>query len=180
MQNDPIYNAIYNGIKRGIKVALDNKCFGSALILTYAGMDMMATLAMPSGQAEVQPLDFINWAKKYVDLKSKEKVTGVELYGARCGVVHNYGVKSRKTVNKQARMLGYTGDDQEGKSSSVVYAPNVSKDLVLVNIGSLVEAFFTGIDKFLIDQFSDPRSRPLIETRLQEILCTYPYSKSTK
>jgi hypothetical protein len=47
LSRDPIINAIQNGIKRGIRVALENGCLGSAVILILCGVDAMAYLAMP-------------------------------------------------------------------------------------------------------------------------------------
>ncbi len=33
---DPLINAINNGIRRAIDVAIDNRCFGAAVILIFA------------------------------------------------------------------------------------------------------------------------------------------------
>jgi len=48
LSQDPVINSVYNGIKRGIRVALENDCFGSAVILILSGIDTMAYIAMPA------------------------------------------------------------------------------------------------------------------------------------
>ena len=171
LEDDPVYNAIYQGIKRGISVTLDNKCFGSALILIYAGMDAMATLSRPQGQEEVAAEDFIGWVNRYIQLDPGNPITGEEWYSARCGVLHNYGVESRRTRNGRARMIGYSYDIENIRP--VVYKPQVSGRLVIVSINALSDAFSEGVDRFLIDAFADSQRRPLMEKRLQELLCTY-------
>jgi hypothetical protein len=53
ISRDPLVNAIHNGIKRGIRVAIANECFGSAVVLIYSGIDTMAFLGMASGKEDV-------------------------------------------------------------------------------------------------------------------------------
>ena len=52
----------------------------------------------------------------------------------------------------------------------VRYAPNVSRDLVLVSVPGLADAFFSGVDKFLIDLFLDKQKAPVAEQRLQKMV----------
>lgn len=47
----PITNAVDNGIKRGIRTALDAECYGSVVILLYAGRDAVASLGRPRALA---------------------------------------------------------------------------------------------------------------------------------
>ena len=68
MERDPITKAIYGGIKKGIRVAVENNCLGSAVILILSGIDSMAFLNMPSSQQDVQGIDFIKWADQYKHL----------------------------------------------------------------------------------------------------------------
>ena len=95
LQRDPIINAVQNGIKRDIEVALTNERYRAATILIYAGMDAMAFLNMPAGHTEVSRDDFIRWAERYVRFPCREQLTGADLYGARCAMLHAYGVVSR-------------------------------------------------------------------------------------
>lgn len=174
IKDDPVSNAIYgeSGIKRGIKVCLDNKCFGSALILLYSAIDILANLGMPDKQREVTPKDFIFWVNKYLTFDAKEKVSGEEWYSARCAVIHTYGVRSEKTKRAKARMLGYV----VGMTPPIKYDSLISKELVMVDVRALAEAFFVGLDRFLIDLFSNSKKRLLIESRLNELLCLFPRS----
>ncbi len=171
ISRDPVTNAIYGGIKRGIRVALDNECYGSALILIFAGIDAMANLGRPESQKEVQPADFIRWVDTYIKIDSEEQITGEEFYSARCAVLHTYGVESRRTTSGTARKLGY----MVGGYPPIRYDPKVAKDFLLLDILALADAFFKGLDQFLIDVFANTQKGQIIEARLQKLLSAIPY-----
>jgi len=171
---DPLINSIYQGIKRGIQVTYDNECYGSFLILIYSGIDAMSYLSMPPQQDEVQSKDFIQWADKYMSpyLSNRiTRVTGDELYSARCAMVHTYSVESRKTKNGRARILGYI----VGGNQSIIWNPKVNSNVVLIRLETLRDAFFTAIDKFLIQAYADKQKQPILEARLRKLLTTIPY-----
>lgn len=170
LKRDPIINAIQNGIKRDIEVALTNERYRAATILIYAGMDAMAFLNMPASQTEVSRDDFIRWAERYVRFPCREQLTGADLYGARCAMLHAYGVVSRMSRAGNCRMIGYL--DQS--LPEVRYNPSVAADLVLVSITALKEAFFRGLDDFLIDAFANKSKAPIIEERLRTFVHVFP------
>ena len=170
---DPVINAINNGIRRGIEVAVANGCYGSAVALVYSGMDSMAFLAMPKDQTDVTGKDFIEWADHYIRLPCTEQLTGADLYGARCAMVHTYSVYSRMSREGKARIIGY----MDKSVPEVRYNPDVNKQLVLVSVPALAEAFFKGIDRFLVDAFSDKARAPIIEERMKKLVQCLPISK---
>jgi hypothetical protein len=166
MQKGSISNVIHEGIKRGIEVLLEHGCYRSALILIYAGIDAMAFLSMPVGQQDVKGADFIAWAEKYIHFPSKEQLTGLELYGARCGLLHTYSVISKLSREGKCREVGYVDDSVP----EVIYHPEKHADLVMVSVTGLAEAFFRGVDRFIIEAFGDPVRAPLAVERLQTLI----------
>lgn len=170
---DPVTNAIHNGIRRGIQVAVENGCHGSAVVLIYSGIDSMAYLAMPQGQMDVEGKDFIDWADRYIRFPCKDQLSGADLYGARCAMVHTYSVHSRISRKGKARLIGY----MDKSVPEVRYNPEVNKQLVLVSVPALAEAFFQGTDKFLVDAFSDKTRAPIIEARMKNLVQCLPVPK---
>ena len=170
MYHDPINIAIYNGIKRGINVCLESECFGSVVILTYSGIDTMAYLAMPVCQTDVTREDFVQWCDKYIRFPGSDQVTGLELYSARCGMLHTYGVESRLTRSGTCRKLGY----MDRSVPEIRYSPQIDQNLALVSIEALAKAFFNGIDRFLVDLFSDSTRITHVEQRLRQLVCAFP------
>jgi hypothetical protein len=92
---DPVINALHKGIRRGINVAIENNCVSSAVILILSAIDTMAYLAMPEIQEDVTRKDFVEWAEKYIRFPGREQLTGLDLYGARCAMLHSFGAQSR-------------------------------------------------------------------------------------
>ena len=168
--SDPINSAIYDGIKRGINVCFENDCFGSAVILVYSGIDTMAYLAMPANQTEVTRNDFVEWCDKYIRFPGQEQLTGLELYSARCGMLHTYGVESRLTRSGQCRILGYMARSVP----EILYSQNVDPNLALVSLEALAKVFCDGIDRFLVDLFADSARAAVAEQRLQQLVIPFP------
>ncbi len=130
---DAIINAIYGGIKRGIQVTIENRCFDAAVILILSGMDSMAFLGMPSNQQDVKRDDFVKWADRYIKFPCDDQLTGLDLYGARCAMLHSYGVVSGMSRKGQCRMVAY----MDNSVPEVRYNREVAKDLVLVSATAL-------------------------------------------
>jgi hypothetical protein len=165
LSTDPLTNAI-QGIKRGIDVTVENECWGSAVILIYAAMDAMAFLGMPAGQEDVTRDDFVAWADRYVHFPCKEQISGLELYGARCATLHAYGTESRLSRLGRVRQIGYA----KRCVPEVRYHPPTSTELVIVSAQALRDSLFTGIDRYLVDLFSDPVRGRVADNRLQKIM----------
>ncbi len=170
LTKDPIINVIHGGIKRPITLLLENHCYPATVILIYSGMDTMASLGMPETQTEVTRHDFIRWAQQYIRFPCPEQLTGLDLYGARCSVLHTHSTSSKLSREGKCRMIGYANHIVP----EVQYEPNVSKDLVMLSIRGLAEAFFTGVDSFLVDLFANKIRAKLAEQRFTQILHTIP------
>lgn len=169
MHNDPISGAIYGQIKRGIQVCIDNGVYGSAVILIYSGIDAMAYLVMPANQVKVVRKDFIAWCDRYISFSGKEKISGKELYSARCGMVHTFGVESDGTRDGSCRRIVYHIGGAD------IYAnASIDATVVCVSIEALADAFYRGIDRFLVDLFADQDRRAIAEPRLQQLVQCMP------
>ena len=167
---DPIIDVVNNGIKRDVQVTLENKCFRATLILVYCGMDTMAFLGLPEERNELNSADFIAWAESYIRFPCNEQLTGPDLYGARCATLHTYGSESRLSRAGKCRQIGY----MDRSIPEVRFAPDISRELVLVSVPALVEAFLKGVDTFLVDVFADTKRGRIAEKRFEKILHQFP------
>ncbi|HXZ42329.1 MAG TPA: hypothetical protein VEG68_16415, partial [Terriglobales bacterium] len=72
----------------------------------------------------------------------------------------------------KCRMVGYMDD----ADPPIRFDPKVSKDLVLVSITALKNAFFEGIDRFLVDTYRTPGSEKarLADERFQKLVHEFP------
>ena len=160
-------------------MTFDNDCFGACLILIYCGIDSMAYLSMPAVQTEVRKEDFVQWANQYLCPSLSNgivSVTGDDLYGARCAVVHTFTSESRMTRNGSAKIIGY----QYGGGLTTFFDPKVEPNMMLIRLEDFRDIFFNAIDKFLMETYAVQGKQPTLETRLKKLLTTVPYSSLKK
>ena len=73
----------------------------------------------------------------------------------------------------KCRMLAYMSES----IPEIRFNPKVNLDLVLVSVPALADAFFSGVDRFLVDVFSDPTRRSVAEQRLQTLMRQTPVTQ---
>lgn len=123
----------------------------AALALVYSGIDTEAYW-IASGQ-EVRRADFIAWCDTHlVPLLGKANdVNGIDLYGARCGILHTSSASSQ---------LGRTGDARElyyhfkGRTA-VNLRGTTPRPASIVDVECLARAFEKGSRQFLADLQTD-------------------------
>lgn len=162
-----LLNVVCDGICSDIHFVLKHKRYRAVILLTYAGIDAMATLDLPADKAEIKRDDFIDWCDKYMQFKNGV-VTGLELYSARCAMLHSYGSESSLTKQRNVRQVGYTA----GGGSEVMTKAEVTS-LVLVSVEGLAFAFLDGVAKFLKHLKYSPDKRKLLPERLRKMSHEY-------
>jgi hypothetical protein len=91
-----------------IETCLDGRHILSALTLLYSAIGTVCWL--DSEQQFETRADFKRWAEKYMlNAKGSKAVecTAIELYAARCGILHTSSGESRLAADGEARMLQY-------------------------------------------------------------------------
>lgn len=160
-------NVINDSIMKGIAVAIDNECYGSSVILIYAGIDAMAYLGLPESQENVSNKDFINWVDRYIRFNGEVQLSGVELYSARCGMLHTYSPFSKLTREGRARVIGYVDE-----ASIEVMVDNEVPDLVIVSIKALAQAFSRGVQAFVDEIYTSKERIDSVSERLGSVIQT--------
>lgn len=168
LASDPIINTIENGIKRDIRVALDNQCWRGALILACAAIDSMAQLSKPEKGHHPVGATFIKWCDRYVHIEgAKVPLAGIDIYGARCGMLHMYSAESDQLA-KGAKKLGWFMGHRN--HPPIFMNKSVSTKDVYVSLERFCEAVLRGIDTFMIDTFADPTKARVVDARLQKMM----------
>jgi hypothetical protein len=176
--DDSLYNVLINSIVKDVNDAWERKSYRATLILVYSGIDAMAHLTMPADKDKVTRADFVAWAEKYLRFRDVAKqptlaLPGIELYAARCALVHTYS--SEADLHKKGdvkRQIGY-GDE---------FLPEIAEKadvehLVIVSIRGLVDAFTRGIAATLQDIKGDEPRRKLFAERLEKMVHELPYAE---
>jgi hypothetical protein len=169
LKQDPVVNVVYDGIKKGIQATLDAGCYGSAVILIYAGIDAMAFLGMPEDQEDATSKDFMGWTERYLKFPCKEQPTPADLWGARCGMLHNYSSFSRHSRESKCRNIGYVDESRP----EVMSDPGVPT-LILVSVKGLAAAFYRGLDQYMVDTFANEKRAAVAEKRFGRLIHSLP------
>jgi hypothetical protein len=170
IEPNSICNVIHDGIKQPIRLLLEHNHVRAALTLTFAGIDSMAYLGMPATQTEVTRNDFVAWAESYIHIPADPPISGLEWYGARCGLVHTYTPYSKLSREKGCRIIGYADD----MLPPVRFEPALSSTLVIISSRAFIEAFFAGIDAFLIGLYVDEKRARLTNQRFNSMFHSLP------
>jgi len=153
-----------------ISVALNNGAYAGAIILTYAAIDAMSFLSMPENRKEVHRQDFIDWVEKYMRAEPSQpyQYRGIDLYGARCGIVHRYGATSRLSDRGGCNIFGYHNGPNH------IYKPDKHEKLVAISWPRLIVDFFSAMDRFLGDIMIDPELKKRVESRILDLFQVSP------
>lgn len=90
-----------------INWCLENELFAETLILLYSLIDNMASLDPESSKQFVDSKSFLSWADKYILARNILSCTALDLYAARCGIIHGFRTEARLVYEGKARPLWY-------------------------------------------------------------------------
>jgi hypothetical protein len=171
---DPFNNVIQQGIKDELRIAIAEKRSRTAMVLLYSGIDAMAYLALQPGSDRASGKDYAAWSEEFVLRGPLQKISGDELYGARCAMLHEYGLISDATKKRGGRMLGMCDFD----SQIIRFDAAVAADLMIVSLHHLVAAFLMGVDKFCIKAMACETTAVEFDRRLNLMLSQLPMKET--
>jgi hypothetical protein len=142
---------------------------GPALVLTYVGIDAFGMLGRPVRRPANSRKDFIAWAERYMISPRGLPFSGLELYGARCGVLHTLGAESKLSEEGRIRRIFYAhGDRDPGPvNAKLAWVAKTRPDLdaVMVKVTDITDAFILGVANFGRDVDSDPALQAVVIER---------------
>jgi len=118
-------------------------------MLTYATIDIMAWLDRDKNHQDVQPSDFIRWVETYLLPNSQLSCTAIDLYAARCSLIHSYSAESRLSREGRASEIFYawgTADEQELQKLIDLEG---SRDAKAIQVEKLLAALKQGVEQFI-------------------------------
>lgn len=161
------------GMLSGIDGCLETQCLVSAVALIYSTIDALSALTRPIDVPDTTQEIFTNWVREYMDPDNSLRCTASDLYGARCGVLHNYGSDSRKRRKGEAKELIYkwrNGPDPDPKRK--VPLP---KDATTIIVEDLRDALQHGINNFYEAIARTPELKKIVDHHEKELLCYKPW-----
>jgi len=155
---------------QAIRACSEQRLFGPALILLYAGIDMMASLSRRPDAKHVERKDFLKWVEDYLLPNANLSCAPIDLWAARCGLIHSLSYDSSWTDRDEARRIRYVFDDSDAVKRGMRRLEEQDTSLVVVSFGGLLQAFETAVEGFL----RDIESMPLALERINRELAFFP------
>ena len=163
-----------HGIKPSVDMLLKGGFQLPTLIVLYSGMDAIASVSRPADAPEAGR-HFIRWCDQYLSVPAPVPLRGVDIYAARCAVIHSFSASSSLSERGKARLLGY----RSGPGASEVWDnidTTMADRIVIVEIERLADAFFDAVARCIPDLYSTTARAELTDRRLRSLLAFLPYS----
>jgi hypothetical protein len=149
-----------NNLIAAIKLCIDNELIAPALMLLYSGIDIVGALERKPGIGT--KASFLQWVDSYM-LKSKPlHCSAIELYGARCGLLHTLAAQSDLSKSGKARQVIYASGSAKSKDLSTASRLLNRTDVVSVHVNELFDAFKNGLVSYFEEIDKDEARRSLV------------------
>jgi hypothetical protein len=158
-----------SAMRKGIETCQQAKILLSTLVLTYSGIDTMASLDRPSSQQYVQRNDFMAWVNAYLLPDSALSVTALDLYAARCSILHTFGPRSKLTDDAKASTISYAWGNASAQALREELDHHRRESTEVVHLDTLIGALFTGIDRWKADVADSPDRVASLMLRTDEL-----------
>lgn len=146
------YQEMYQ-LLRAVDLCITNKLITPALVLLYSAIDIAASIErVPS---ESTKASFIRWIDQYLLPGSSLGCTALDLYAARCGVVHALSPSSDLFRSGKAKQIVYAWGTAEPEQLRRV-AEKLGWAEIIVHVDELIEAFRRGLLQLQEDLDGDP------------------------
>lgn len=158
-------------LEKAIDTLMAEHLFGPALILMYASIDIMAWLAMEDGR-DVRGKDFKAWSARYLLAEKHYPFTVEDLWGARCGLLHNHSSESKWSRQGRARQLFYAWGNRTAAELNAAIEIAEAWDAVAVQVEDLWDAVQGAFRRFRDDVNRNHDLRRRVEERSRFVLVT--------
>lgn len=141
---------------------LDERQILPCLTLLYAGIDVMASLeAAPGEKVNVY---FKRWVDTYLLPLTSWKSTAVDLYGARCAVVHTFTPDSDLSKRGAAKVIYYAHSGADVAKLEEVNS-DFSRNAECLEVGEMITYFSDAILKYMVEVEGDPVRKAAVEAK---------------
>jgi len=133
-----------------------------ALTLLYTGIDVMASLEAPKGEAI--NVYFQRWVNDYLLKAVPLSCSSLELWGARCAILHTFTAESNYSQRGQAKEVYYAHSGAQAADLAAVNA-HLNRNAIVITIEDLMTGFYQAVLRYLIDVDNDPKRKAIVEAQ---------------
>jgi hypothetical protein len=156
----------------GAELCIHAKLISPALVLVYSGIDVAGGLYASDPAAQVGAR-FTDWATRYLlpAAAPEFEASAQDLYGARCGLLHNFSSESNQSRRGDARKVQYAwGDSSASTLIEMAKVAELEKQHTAIQVEELIAAFRKGLVRFFDDAAADSEIAQRLATRSNKVL----------
>lgn len=141
------------------------------LILVYSGIDSFSYLASTSDCASGSI--FKSWVKEWMLCQNILNCNEVDIYSARCALLHQQISESNLTRSKKAKAVYYSwGKKSSADLQAIIEYHRNQNTIVAVKVEDLVMSFRVGVRNCLQEIEKDTARRQLFEQKQRQMFYT--------
>jgi hypothetical protein len=174
---DPELEEIVNGPRgmlTGVDVCIEAQCLVSAVALIYSTVDALSALTRPATAGDTTRDVFMDWVRDYIHPEQTLSCSAEDLYGARCGILHNYAMNSRLRRQGQAKALIYKW--RNGPDPDPARTIPLPADAITLYVEDLRRALHDGVMEFLGAVETSRKLKERVDHHRRQLLCYRPWS----
>ena len=160
--NVSAFTANLTGLLRAVDLCLQEQLVLPTLALIYTGIDVVSALERTDTD-RVQD-HFIRWTGQYLIPHLDTHITALDIYGARCGVLHSFSPTSNLSRGKKARPIAYAWGNANVREIRAA-ARRLNADMPALHLTALAKAFRLAIVDWIDDITTDSARAAVVETR---------------
>ncbi len=154
-----------NFIIKSIELCLTTKLQISSLVLLYSGIDIMGWLNRPVSKHHKSKEDFIRWIDDYLLPSPNIKCEAIDIYAARCAIIHSYSFSSKLSKKGEAKEICYAWGKANVELLQNDLDRRYKKPAIAIHINDLLEAFKKGIEKYKLSLKNDREKEKIVCSR---------------
>lgn len=148
-----------------INLLLEKQLFNQALIIMYSAIDTMAWSCRETGDSDRN--EFYAWCTRHMPCDDLG-ITPLDLYAARCSMLHSNSSHSDSTESGTSLPLLYVIGP--GSKSLQDYAPATAQEWIVVDLEVLLDRFRSATWEFRKRAMLIPTVRDVVSRRIERWL----------
>jgi hypothetical protein len=162
---------------KAAKLMYENDLYGQLMVIIYSAIDSMGLLDAAPTVTKATGGTFKAWVKKYMlSPGTVLDFNEVDLWGARCGVLHTFTTQSDLSDGGKAKQIQYYSGAKDSPFAKAFVTATKEIDggvHVPAHIEDTLLAFCDGVRKFAADLQSNCKTNDAYEARLNNVLQQY-------
>lgn len=141
------------------------------LVQIYSFIDAFAWLSRPDGKDYSDRNDFFNWVDNFVLIDSTLKCNSLDLYSARCSILHSMTPRSQLVSEGKARVINYCWRTAKIDAIEKIILEKEMTGVigvgthVAIHIDDLISQVISGIKRYEAFVFTEEKLAKMVLTR---------------